>query len=129
MDAEQLYPDTVFNFNNLTVGQWDYTWYFGDGTKVAEKEPNAHTYNKTGQYSVSLVASGKRCADSLVKLLLLKPRAPIARFSAVENGCMPHTVNLFNQSLYAQNYFWEFGDGSVSNSPTQAIPTTNRANT
>lgn len=47
---------------------------------------------------------------------VLKAKASVAPDSS---GCAPFTVQFQNGSTYAQNYFWDFGDGTTS---TDTIP-------
>jgi PKD repeat protein len=59
-------------FNNTTpyLGQYDFVWYFGDGTMFPSDAPSVdHTYNFNGIYTVSLVAYdiSTGCSDTLVK--------------------------------------------------------------
>ncbi|MFO7850839.1 MAG: PKD domain-containing protein, partial [Bacteroidales bacterium] len=42
------------------------------------------------------------------------PTAPIASFDSVPGACSPYTVTFNNTSQYADEYYWEFGDGGVS---------------
>lgn len=44
---------------------------------------------------------------------------PSAAFTLTpDNGCVPLTVNFTNNSIDAENFFWDFGDGSTSNLET-----------
>lgn len=114
---EQMYPDVTVSLENRTQGNWNYEWFFGDGTKSSLAQPGKHKYSFPNNYSISLVASDKHCKDSTVRRVLIKPHPPEAKFDPVDPGCMPLTVTMVNRSTYADSYFWEFGDGSVSNKP------------
>lgn len=57
----------LVNFTDLTIGdvsQW--RWYFGDGGTSIIQNP-AHTYNNSGNYTVSLKAIGPGGSDSIAK--------------------------------------------------------------
>jgi PKD repeat protein len=114
---EQMFPDATVSIDNLTSGNWDYHWYFGDGTGSSASEPGRHTYPFPNNFNISLVANDGRCRDSTVRRVLVKPHPPEAKFAPIEPGCMPLTVSFVNSSTYADSYYWEFGDGSVSNKP------------
>lgn len=111
---EALFPDNVFALENTTIGDWNYHWDFGDGTGSTRQEPGEKQYDDAGFYTITLTASGEHCADSISKNVRLMPALPIADFKGADNGCMPHTVTLVNNSQYADSYLWEFGDGSIS---------------
>ncbi len=114
---EQMYPETKVSLDNLTKGNWSYQWYFGDGTDSRLAEPGIHNFPFPNNYSISLVATDQRCKDSTVRRILIKPHPPEAKFDPVDPGCMPLTITMVNKSSYADSYYWEFGDGSVSNKP------------
>jgi gliding motility-associated-like protein len=109
------FPDKHFNVDNKTLGnRWNYQWIPGDGRIIQVPEPGNFEYQSPGTYNVTLIASSSHCSDSISKTVFLKPAPPVAKFAGVEPGCMPHTINLINNSEYADNYLWEFGDGSIS---------------
>jgi gliding motility-associated-like protein len=112
--GELNFPKNTFDIKNNTAGSWNYTWNFGDGTSSVQDQPGDKSYDDPGMYSITLAAFGSHCSDSATQTVWLKPALPIAEFKGADNGCMPHTVNLINNSLYADSYLWEFGDGSIS---------------
>lgn len=114
---EQMFPDATVSIDNMTSGEWNYQWYFGDGTDSRAAQPGRHSYPFPNIYNISLVASDKHCKDSTVRRILIKPHPPEAKFDPIDPGCMPLTVTFVNKSTYADSYHWEFGDGSVSNKP------------
>ncbi len=114
------FPENVFQINNLTSGTWDYHWSLGDGRILNIPEPGMVTYEAPGNYTVTLTASSEHCSDSTSKTIYLYPAPPEAKFTSPEPGCMPHTITFINTSEYADEYLWEFGDGSIS---TAANPT------
>jgi gliding motility-associated-like protein len=115
------FPDNTFMLTNITEGnRWDYSWNLGDGRIVELNQPGAIMYEHPGNYSVTLTAGSEHCKDSITKTVYLYPAPPQAKFASPEPGCMPHTITFNNTSEYADDYLWEFGDGSVS---TAANPT------
>ncbi len=57
----------LVNFTDQTSGGvTSWKWYFGDGNTSATQHP-AHTYTSSGQYTVSLLASGPGGNDSIAK--------------------------------------------------------------
>jgi gliding motility-associated-like protein len=115
------FPGNTFDIINHTGGnRWNYLWSLGDGRTMNVTQPGNVAYEAPGNYTVSLTASSNHCSDSINKTLYLHPAAPQAKFTSPEPGCMPHTINFINSSVYADEYYWDFGDGSIS---TAANPT------
>jgi len=58
----------LVNFSDLTAGavsQW--TWYFGDGFTSNTQNP-VHTYQNSGNYTISLKSTGPGGSDSIAKV-------------------------------------------------------------
>jgi len=108
-------PDSVVSIiNNSSIGNWQYNWDFGDGTKSNIKQPDVHYYNFYGTYKIKLIVTGDNCLDSVSQFITILPTKPIADFSGHADGCSPISVQFSNQSKYAERYEWEFGDGQIS---------------
>ena len=60
-------PLNVSFTDNSTGSPVSWKWYFGDGTNSTEQNPK-HTYNKTGQYAVTLLVSNVAGSNSMTKL-------------------------------------------------------------
>lgn len=96
-------------------GPNDFTWDFGDGTRVPGAGSITHSYASPGTYPVRLVLLDTAYCnypDSLVKNLRVSPLVK-AQFE-VPDGCAPYSANFNNTSLAGQQFFWDFGDGSTS---------------
>ena len=106
-------PVTV-DFSNNSSNAVSYNWTFGDGNSSTQFLPT-NSFGQPGVYSVQLVAeSVDGCLDSL-SIPVTIDDLPEANFSIPNpNGCYPIMVGLFNQSVGANSYFWDFGDGSTS---------------
>lgn len=111
---EQTFPDNIFEIENLTSGNWQYSWDFGNGTGSTSKSPAYIEYSEAGVYTIALRVFGSHCSDSAEAIVRLHPAPPVANFKGADDGCMPHTITLVNESNYADSYLWEFGDGSIS---------------
>ncbi|OFY92856.1 MAG: hypothetical protein A2309_13960, partial [Bacteroidetes bacterium RIFOXYB2_FULL_35_7] len=113
--TEQTYPSSTVSIVNTTQGTWYYSWSFGDGQTAQGPAPGVHIYNTWGEYTITLVASGEHCIDSISQTIKIIPVTPVSQFtSSALHGCPPLVVNFTNQSLYSNSFYWEFGDGSVS---------------
>jgi PKD repeat protein len=113
-------PLTV-RFTSLSSGQiTNYNWNFGDNTTSTEQNP-VKTYNRAGLFTVSLTVTGPGGSSNVSsQILVTSPSAPRAAFTASPlTGNAPLTVQFTNQSTgQITSYFWNFGDGSTSTSPS-----------
>ena len=98
-------------------GTWTYLWNFGDGSTSTAQNPT-HTYTTLGTFDVVLTVSNANCSDSIMHQVSVLPKAPIADFDTIPDGCEPVTISLNNTSLNTEapgtTYRWDFGDGSIS---------------
>jgi len=113
----QMIPDRTVNITNTTVGNWSFTWRFGDSQTSSSRDPLSHEYLGAGDYLMYLIVKGQHCADSTWASIEILPHPPIAAYKPVEPGCMPLTIQFENESVYSNSFLWEFGDGAVSNKP------------
>ncbi len=109
-------PLTV-TFINSSTNASSYLWDFGDGFSSKDANP-AHTYTKSGVYTITLQASDGVITDTLVQPAYVEvtpPVSPLADFSASPlTGPTPLSVTFLNQSTNASSYLWDFGDGFSS---------------
>lgn len=88
-----------------------------NGANPISGEPNQLTIDQTGQQSVSIVAIDTSCGLSdTITLNFYGYEDPLeADFAADNDTCNGSlNVNFQNTSLNADNYFWDFGDGTFS---------------
>lgn len=104
-----------------TINEWD--WSFGDGSVSSIQNPT-YQYSLTGTYDVSLVAGVNDCRDSLVLTDYIEIIEPTAIFNESYNCDNPLSVDFTNESIGADNVFWDFGDGTTSTAlnPTHLFP-------
>ncbi|KKG26616.1 PKD domain-containing protein, partial [Methanosarcina sp. 2.H.T.1A.15] len=94
-------------------------WIFGDGNFSTEKSP-AHTYNKSGRYTVTLTASNADGSNTLTKsgyiVVSNALNGPVASFSASSTaGKAPLTIRFTDESTGSPTAWrWTFGDRSDS---------------
>lgn len=111
-------------FNDLSSGGIANDWVFGDGSVLNGIASPLHTYlNLTGATITDnvrlIVSSSNACTDTLTSTITIYPQV-VANFIGQMSGCSPLTLSLINQSGNANNYNWDFGDGSTS---SQVNPT------
>jgi gliding motility-associated-like protein len=123
--TEQQMPNRTVSFNNLTPGEWDYLWNFGDETSSSSKNPPPHEYAESGKYEVVLQAFSNDCEASATKTISIIPMIPAIDYGQNQSGCPPLSVNFFNNTLDATTYLWAFGDGNTSlqDAPTHTYHT------
>jgi gliding motility-associated-like protein len=118
------FPATII-FNNESKGATGYKWFFGDGDSATAVNPS-HEYKQPGEYSVSLIAyNAYGCSDTIGKSNFITIGLP--QIQGIENlpveGCAPQTLTLnplIDSNITIASYYWDFGDGSTSNSPQPA---------
>ncbi|RYZ55303.1 MAG: PKD domain-containing protein, partial [Chitinophagaceae bacterium] len=105
------------SFTNSSKGlSPTYAWSFGDGATATSATP-VHAYNKTGVYTVTLVATDKLgCKDSVTKKNLVTISFPKARMAVSDSigTCPPLLVKFTNLSTNYTAISWDFGDGTNS---------------
>jgi PKD domain/Ig-like domain CHU_C associated/PKD-like domain/SprB repeat/CHU_C Type IX secretion signal domain len=110
----QTYPDATVSFSNQTSdGPWTYRWDFGDGSSSTEENPD-HSYAEPGTFMVTFYVNNGDCIDSTGTSVVIHPRVPVAAFAEPQSGCTPLEIQFVNESQWATNYLWDFGDGYVS---------------
>jgi gliding motility-associated-like protein len=110
-------PVPFTDLSGSVTDEW--LWDFGDGGTSTLQNPS-HTYADTGFFNVSLIAGFHGCYDTLVVDSVVEVWPPIARFVA-DNliGCdTPFVVTFTDNSVVADVWRWEFGDGQVFNGQT-----------
>lgn len=112
----QYFPNTTVSLVNETnAGNYNFEWDFNDGLTSTERDPGSHTYADWGEYNIKLKASNTQCSDSLVHWVKIFPPQPVADFVVDrDTGCLPLLVAFTNNSLYGEEYLWEFDDGATS---------------
>ncbi|AKB28648.1 cell surface protein [Methanosarcina siciliae T4/M] len=119
----------IIRFTDQSTGSpVSWKWFFGDGTNSTEQNP-VHTYNKSGNYTVSLTTSNEGGSNRVQKTSYISVVAengfvtsnpgyivPSTAFSASQTaGSMPLTVSLTDESTDSPaSWKWTFGDGNSS---------------
>lgn len=103
------------NFTDLSTGAKadEWFWYFGDGGTSTLQNP-IYTYNDTGYFNVTLIASSFGCTDSLTAEKYIYVRPPIAIFDTSFLCNEPFKRNFIDRSVGATSWQWNFGDGATS---------------
>jgi PKD repeat protein len=107
----------VVNFDNLTLGNANYDWDFGNGTSSNEPDPT-QTFTNVGSadstYRVWLRARAfnQVCSDSFYVDITVHPYIK-ADFTFQEQiHCTPSDVEFHNASVGGNEFLWDFNDNS-----------------
>ncbi|MCZ2357660.1 MAG: PKD domain-containing protein [Bacteroidia bacterium] len=103
-------------FGNPTIYHWD----FGDGASDSTTNLTiSHTY-APGSYSVTVRASNRFFADTVVKYSIVQVfEKPTAVIAIHQIPCEDVPVEFFDAGSGGYQRFWDFGDGTTS---TQSSP-------
>ena len=110
-DACAHTPVNFFDLSTGTVTQW--LWDFGDGSTAITQNPT-HIYEDTGYFTVSLVIWNNGCRDSISFTNYVHINPPIALFAVVLDCIEPLKRTFTDQSIGADEWNWDFGDGNTS---------------
>jgi PKD repeat protein len=109
----------VFQFQGSSSASWN--WNFGDGSTSSLQNPS-HSYTQPGIYSVSLITTNQLgCTDTLISPNLIEvksnPQPAIVSITSPDS-CAQVYVAYTSPTPGISNYLWDFGDTTVSYSPT-----------
>jgi gliding motility-associated-like protein len=122
----------IVTFSNTTVNGVSYTWNFGDGTApftTASLADFTHTYTAYGTYTVTMTALHANGCTSTATLTVIFEKYVSAAMTldiTEYSGCTPHDLStLTNLSVNANQYTWNFGDGTIITTTSPVPPTHN----
>lgn len=104
----------TITFTNLSTGggtRW--IWEFGDSTRSNLQNPT-HLYQDTGHFDIKLKVWKGGCMDSLLINDYITINPPIAKFRINANCATPFERSFTDQSIGADEWHWDFGDGVTS---------------
>ncbi len=118
LPAQGCIPFTINPIPNITAldNVTSYNWDFGDGGTSTLQNPS-HTYTVLGTYTVRLIiTTSLGCTDTLTLIGGVKAGTmPVADFSANPLiACAFAPVQFTDLSIPADDWLWNFGDGTTS---------------
>jgi gliding motility-associated-like protein len=113
------FPPDVCNANPVqftdkstgNVDQW--LWQFGDRLSSVEQNPS-HVFDGIGQFTVTLIVGNNTCMDTITKPNIVNVRPPLSLFTIQRNCVDKYTRHFTNESVGADTWEWDFGDGTTS---------------
>ena len=104
--------DSMIDMSTGYITSW--YWTFGDGGNSSSQNPK-HTYTQPGYWPITLIVQNAGGCWDTVQIDSVFVPGPIGSFTFSPNsGCNPLKVCFDGNSLNAQNYLWDFGDGSAA---------------
>jgi gliding motility-associated-like protein len=114
-------PNTPVVFTNTSTAPGNSpidTWHYTTDGKMmsscyADPNPTYSFTNLTGAQNITLVTCSRGCCDSIVKPNAITVKGPIAKYNTqmICNAPDKYTFNASFQS--ADNWTWNFGDGTI----------------
>jgi gliding motility-associated-like protein len=117
--TDSTLTDTV-DFYNKSGNAESFRWDFGDGSPLyttASPTKVTHVYASYGTFKVVLIATSKDGCEKSATTTVIFNKAVETFFtldSSALSGCVPHSVMPVNKSLNADQYVWNFGDGTAA---------------
>lgn len=137
-DAVTVYPSPVADIDvtNLCEGETalfssastyapghpitSYLWDFGDNQASSGQNPS-HLYDEAGEYTVSLIVHTANCSDTTEMNVNIEARPTVSIQQNVLSGCSPLTVDFSQNSIGAENFLWNFGNGESSTGESATV--------
>lgn len=105
-------PFVVDFISTSTGGSLSYNWNFGDGNTSTQANPS-HTYTALGNYTVRLIVSDPNCSDTIIRTDFVRVNNTVADFTFTNDTvCFGLPLSFTNLSVGANNFSWDFDDGS-----------------
>ncbi|MEJ0101219.1 MAG: PKD domain-containing protein [Bacteroidota bacterium] len=107
-------PPVLVKFTNTSSNINKISWNFGDGTVVNDVYNPSHIYTKPGKFIITLITesdNGSRYTTT-DSILIKVPSANIT--SDILFSCTAQTITLHAVADNASAYFWDFGDGTIT---------------
>ncbi len=123
ISANAACEPAVVEFINTSDDGTNFTWNWGDGnTTFSNLDTLNHTFSNPDDfvhnYNITLSTSSvSGCSDSYTQNFTLYPEVH-AQFTLMnpDQNCSPYAANFVNNSAAAQQFNWNFGDGTSSSS-------------
>jgi PKD repeat protein len=120
VSADTVCINSMISFTDQSIGNFDtYRWDFGDDLGTSGLPNPNYVYDRPGDFLVSLIIEGPVGLDTANAGI--RVNGPLAQFSAPTlTGCSTLTVTFTDESVGADSWAWDFGDGVGTS--TEASP-------
>ncbi|MEQ8702670.1 MAG: PKD domain-containing protein [Phaeodactylibacter sp.] len=121
--ADYLPGSFTVSFQNTSLEAFAFEWDFGDGSPVNTDFFPTHTYDTTGVYTVTLIATNDCGSDTATQTVTIV-QPPTAGFSIpLDTSCAPYTVMPTNTSQGVVDSWLWIATGASPDTATVADPT------
>lgn len=105
----------LVNFTNTSTSAVSFTWNFGNSNTSTISNPST-AYITPGIFTVTLIVTSAGGQRDTATTIITVVNDPIAAFVANPlSGCEDYNIISFtNNSINANSYTWDFGDGNTS---------------
>ena len=110
-------PDSI-HFYPLVTSSSGYYWTFGDGSAASYLATPWHLYSAPGTYQVCLVVNDSGVYCTWCDSITIPPPPCNAQFNYYALLNNPDSLHFYPTTTSAIGYYWSFGDGNHSYSPT-----------
>lgn len=113
-DLKETCGDAGVSFTDLSKGNitaWE--WDFGDGDKELVQNPT-HVFRDTGFMTLTLIINNGGCADTATIKHYIYVNPAVACFKVNVDCSNPFLRKISNCSKGADEFLWNFGDGTTS---------------
>ncbi len=112
-------------FSNKSENAANYVWEFGNNAEQSDENNPKKQYPTQGEYQVKLTATNQDGlkTDTVKTVTIREDDSPFAQFSIKKNGprgTTPRKITFENLSKNADQYIWNFGDGSNGSTTANA---------
>ena len=113
--AREGCPPLQVKFRSLANKEYEYYWSFGDGGTSKEENPE-YIFDVPGQYIINLIVRDQKNLSEFFTDTILVFETPRALFEMEKPAgySRDHAFYFYNFSRGAENFKWDFGDGTFS---------------
>ena len=109
----QTYPDTIVQLLSLNTGTiLDTSWVIGDS--ILSGTLDEFRFDTIGDHIITQTVTNQFCSQSHSDTITILPPVPTALFSGGGTGCVFANYQFTNESKFATEFLWDFGDGETS---------------
>lgn len=94
--------------------QFSYFWDYGDGSPIDSTQMPVHTYQNSGNYIVTVIGFSPQngCTDTTQVNVTIGSQ-PVASAIVPIEVCQNEVFQLQNTALFANKFYWFFGNGDI----------------
>ncbi|MBN3034438.1 MAG: PKD domain-containing protein [Bacteroidales bacterium] len=112
--SQPTYFFAYFDSLTTTVTEWKWYFMYPDTSAVSDEQNPVFYYPLVGSFEVILHASAYGCEQDTSDRIFIYP-IPYSDFEIMPNYEGVQGKTFFeNQSIYASDFFWDFGNGNYS---------------